>query len=71
MSITMTIGGLRLDWELIEDAYTPAASDASPRPKYLRVTATYTDRNGNNKDGADDVGQPGAGGGWRKRERVP
>ena len=27
-------------------AYTPAASDASPRPKYLRVTATYTDRNG-------------------------
>ena len=32
-----------------KDAYIPAASDASPRPKYLRVTATYTDRNGNNK----------------------
>ena len=28
--------------------YTPDASDASP-PKYLRVTATYTDRNGDTK----------------------
>ena len=29
--------------------YTPNASDASPTPKYLRVTATYTDRHGSNK----------------------
>ena len=30
-------------------AYTPDPSDASPTPKYLRVTATYTDRNGDTK----------------------
>ena len=29
--------------------YTPDATDASPTPKYLRVTATYTDRHGAGK----------------------
>ena len=30
-------------------SYTPKASDASPTPRYLRVTVTYTDRNGADK----------------------
>ena len=40
--------------------------------KYLRVTASYTGRSTTMaQDGACDVGLPGAGGGPRRKERVP
>ena len=49
MSITIPIGGLRLETETPSENYDPAASDAG---KYLRVTASYTDTQWRRQDGA-------------------